>query len=307
MMTKRIAGMVAVVALVGLLAACGSDGDSGSSDDVASVSGDYSNEQGQGDDQADAEDELLDWVECMRDEGIDIPDPTRDEDGNLVIDGPGFRLGGGDSEGSTSSDGSDDEGDERAVDPDEMDAAMEACGQPPALGPNDLSEEDRQAMEENALEFAECMRDEGIEDFPDPDFSDMGPGGEPERRSSDDKGEGGGDGGPQVFLGPFGEIDMDDPEVRAAFEACQELLGGPDAQRARPGRVGPERRGMNADHVTATPPSRLGFRRGNGEHDDDEHASPSRRRPPSSPGPGRCSRPGWAGHRRRRRPARRRR
>jgi hypothetical protein len=230
MMTKPITTTLAVLALAGLLGACGSDGDgSGGNDDVASVSGDDSDEQAQGDDQADTEEELLDWVECMRDEGIDIPDPTRDENGNLVIDGPGIRLGGGDTGGSTSSDESDDEGDERPFDRDEMDAAMEACGEPPALGPNDLSDEDRQAMEEDALEFAECMRDEGIEDFPDPDFSDMGPGGEPQRRSSeDDGGDGDDDGGPQVFLGPFGEIDMDDPDVRAAFEACQDLLGGPE-------------------------------------------------------------------------------
>jgi hypothetical protein len=166
-------------------------------------------------------------VECMRDEGIDIPDPTRDEDGNLVIEGPGIRLGSGDSDGSTSSDDEGSDGDEPTVDPDEMDAAMEACGEPPALGPNDISEEDRQEMEENALEFAECMRDEGIEDFPDPDFSNLGPGGEPQQRSSDDDGGDGDDGGPRVFLGPFGEIDMDDPEVRAAFEECQDLLGGP--------------------------------------------------------------------------------
>jgi hypothetical protein len=230
MMTKRITGMVAVLALAGLFAACGSDGDSDSSDDgVASVSGDDSSEQAEGDDQADAEQELLDWVECMRDEGIDLPDPTRDSDGNLVLEGPGIRLGGGDSEGSTSSDDPGDSGDEPSVDPEEMDAAMEACGEPPALGPNDISEADRQALEENALEFAECMRDEGIEDFPDPDFSNMGPGGEPqERRSEADGGDDGGDGGPQVFLGPFGEIDMDDPDVRAAFEACQDILGGPD-------------------------------------------------------------------------------
>jgi predicted small lipoprotein YifL len=239
MMTKRITSMVAALALAGLLAACGSDGDSGGSDDdVASVSGDDSNEQAQGDDQADAEEELLDWVECMRDEGIDIPDPTRDSDGNLVIEGPGIRLGGGESDGSTSSDGSDDDSDEPAIDPEEMDAAMEACGEPPALGPSDISEEDRQAMEEAALEFAECMRDEGIEDFPDPDFSNLGPGGEPQRRSSEDNGgQGGGDGGPQVFLGPFGEVDMDDPEVAAAFEACQDLLGGPELpnEPAEPG------------------------------------------------------------------------
>jgi hypothetical protein len=229
MLTKRFTGPAAVVPLAGLLAACGSDGDSGGSDDgVASASGDDSNERAQGNDQADAEAELLDWVECMRDEGIDIPDPTRDADGNLVIEGPGFRLGGGDADGSTSSDDGG-EGDEQAIDPEEMDAAMEACGQPPALGPNDISDEDRQAMEPAALEFAECMRDEGIEHFPDPDFSDMGPGGEPQQRSSED--EGGGDGGPRVFLGPLGEIDLNDPEVAAAFEASQDLLGGPE----RPG------------------------------------------------------------------------
>jgi hypothetical protein len=236
MMTRRITPMLAMLALAGLLAACSSNGSDGSEDDVANVSGDDSNEQAQGDDQADAEEELLDWVECMRDEGIDIPDPTRDADGNLVIEGPGIRLGGGDSAGTSS----DDEGDseEPAIDPEEMDAAMETCGEPPALGPNDISEEDRQATEEDALQFAECMRDEGIEDFPDPDFSDMGPGGEPQRRSSeDDGGQDGGDGGPQVFLGPFGEIDLDDPEVRAAFEACQDLLGSPDlpSEPAQPG------------------------------------------------------------------------
>jgi hypothetical protein len=236
MMTKRVTSVLAVLTLAGLLAACGGDDDSGGSGgDVASVSGDDADEQAQGDDQADAEAELLDWVECMRDEGVDIPDPTRDADGNLVIDGPGFHLGGGEADGSTSSDNGDGEGDEPAVDPEEMDAAMEVCGDPPALGPNDISEEDQQAIEEDALAFAECMRDEGIEDFPDPDFSDLGPGGEPQRRSSEDNG--GGDDGPQVFLAPFGEIDMDDPEVAAAFEACQDLLGGPEqpSQSAEPG------------------------------------------------------------------------
>jgi hypothetical protein len=237
MTTKRIRITLTALAVAGLLAAaCGSDGSGGGgSDDVASVSNDDADEQAQADD-TDQEDELLDWVECMRDEGIDIPDPTRDEDGNLVIDGPGIRLGGGDSEGSTSSDDEGGDGDEPDVDPEDMDAAMEACGEPPALGPNDISEEDRQEMEENALAFAECMRDEGIEDFPDPDFSDLGPGGEPQRQRSDDNNDDDGD-GPRVFLGPFGEIDIDDPDVRAAFEACQDLLGGPELPSG-PGEAG---------------------------------------------------------------------
>jgi hypothetical protein len=229
MTTKPITTTLAALALAGLLGACSGSGGSGAGDDdVASVSGDDSGEQAQTD-EPDGEEELLDWVECMRDEGIDIPDPTRDADGNLVIEGPGIRIGGGESDGSTSRSPDEDDDDEPAFDPEEMDAAMETCGEPPALGPGDISEEDRQAQEAAALEFAECMRDEGIEDFPDPDFSNMGPGGEPQRRSSDDNSSGGDEGdGPQVFLGPFGEIDMNDPENAAAFEACQDVLGGPE-------------------------------------------------------------------------------
>lgn len=230
MTTKPITTTLAALALAGLLGACSGNGSSGGGDDdVASVSGDDNSDEQAQDDEADAEEELLDWVECMRDEGIDIPDPTRDADGNLVIEGPGIRIGGGESGGGTTSgdDADDDEG--PAFDPEEMDAAIEECGEPPALGPGNISEEDRQAQEAAALEFAQCMRDEGIEDFPDPDFSNMGPGGEPQRRSSDENSSGGDEGdGPQVFLGPFGEIDMNDPEIAAAFEACQDVLGGPE-------------------------------------------------------------------------------
>ena len=228
MTTKPITTTLAVLALAGLLGACsGSGGSGGGDDDVASVSGDDNSDEQAQDDEADAEEELLDWVECMRDEGIDIPDPTRDADGNLVIEGPGIGIGGGGSQGTSNSD--EGEGDEPPVDPDEMNAAMEACGQPPALGPSDISEEDQQARQEAALEFADCMRDHGIEDFPDPDFSDTGPGGEPQQRElGDDGGDSGSDQGSRLVLGPFGEIDLDDPEVAAAFEACQDVLGGPE-------------------------------------------------------------------------------
>jgi hypothetical protein len=226
--------MLAALALAGLLAACGSDGDNSdaSSDDVASASDDEANEQSQDDDQADTEQELLDWVECMRDEGVDVPDPTRDADGNLVINGNGIAVG-GDGYGTSTNDGEDD-GDEPSITPEEMDAAEEVCGPPPGFGPGDISDEDLQAMQDAALEFAQCMRDEGIEDFPDPDFSDMGPGGEPQSRSSDDNGGRGGGSDEQVVLGPFGEIDLDDPETAAAFEACQDLLGGPPGEDGGP-------------------------------------------------------------------------
>jgi hypothetical protein len=237
MRTTPITTAVAALALAGLLGACsGGDSDTdSSSDDVASASDDESDEQAQAD-EADSEQELLDWVECMRDEGVDIPDPTRDADGNLVISGNGIQIGGG-SGGSDGPTTNDDEGDggEPTFTPEEMEAAEEVCGPPPGLGAGDISDEDQQAMEAAALEFAQCMRDEGIADFPDPDFSDMGPGGAPQRQSSD--GDDGASGGSQVFLGPFGEIDLDDPEVAAAFEACQDVLG--DGPGGGPGETAP--------------------------------------------------------------------
>ena len=45
-----------------------------------------------GDEEA-TEQELLDWTECMQGEGVDIPDPVRDANGDLVIDGNGIHIG----------------------------------------------------------------------------------------------------------------------------------------------------------------------------------------------------------------------
>jgi hypothetical protein len=238
---------LAALAVAGLIAAgCGGDGDGGGG--VASVDGGGSGGGSAETEEASAEEaeqELLDWVECMRDEGIDIADPTRDEDGNLVINGPGIRIGGG--SGAGVGDGPPEDGDAEPIDPEAMDAAIETCGTPPRLG-GGFSEEDRQQMEEDALAFAECMRDEGIEDFPDPDFSSDGPGGPPQDHGSDagegddggESGEGGDGPRSRVVLGPFGEIDMDDPEVAAAFEQCQGLMGRHGGGPGGTGGVGPD-------------------------------------------------------------------
>ena len=58
-------------------------------------------------------------------------------------------------------------------------------------------------IEDQLVAFATCMRGQGI-DMDDPDLTDFAPGG-----------AGGADGG------PFGDIDIDDPEVQAALEVCQ--------------------------------------------------------------------------------------
>jgi hypothetical protein len=58
-----------------------------------------------------------------------------------------------------------------------------------------------QSSADAALEFAQCMRDQGVEDFPDPEIGDDG----------------------TVGLTPGG-VDLDDPEVQAAQEECQSIL-----------------------------------------------------------------------------------
>jgi hypothetical protein len=59
--------------------------------------------------------------------------------------------------------------------------------------------------EDSILEFAQCMRDNGVEDFEDPDIGTDGSVG-------------------FGFRGAGAEVDRD--TLRAAFEACQEHLGG---------------------------------------------------------------------------------
>lgn len=149
----------------------------------------------------DDEEQLVKWTECMRENGIDMPDPAVNEDGGMLIarrvDPP---AGGGAS---------------AAADPfgEDFRRAREECGDPPRVG-GALTAQDRRELQENALKLAQCMREEGINDFPDPDFSSSGPGTGPREA--------------QRMEGPFGGIDLDDPDVQAAFEVCREKMpGGP--------------------------------------------------------------------------------
>jgi hypothetical protein len=83
------------------------------------------------------------FAECMRENGIDFPDPG---DGPVKIDGR--------------------DGDLRA--------AEEACAHlRENIEPPEISDEQREEFKEAALEHARCMREQGI-DFPDPTFGDDG-------------------------------------------------------------------------------------------------------------------------------------
>ena len=139
------------------------------------------------------EEAALAFAACMRDQGLDFPDPTINADGSVDFFG-----GGGPPQG----DGAQQEG---------LPEALEVCGDLIAgasflPGGGDLTE-----FEDQLLEVAQCLRDEGI-DVDDPDLSEgFGPG------------AGGGDGGG----GPFGaDFDPNDPAVQAAIEACQDIFTG---------------------------------------------------------------------------------
>ena len=144
------------------------------------------------------EESLLAFAECMRDNGVDFPDPVVEADGTVTF---GFRPGGGGGGGLAVLR-------EIGRNPN-LPAARDACSgllEGLAFGPGqggfDLVE-----LQDTLLEFAQCMRDNGV-DMGDPDLRDFLPGG-------DDDGQAG---------RPFGGIDFSDPDLLTAFQTCQQLV-----------------------------------------------------------------------------------
>ncbi len=192
---------VLLMALVVVAGACGSSdgGDDGvatlQTETPALAEGPAADPAGE----VDAEQAMMALAACLRDQGLDIEDPTVDADGNVQFGG--FR-GGGTAAG------------EPPADRETMRVAMDACQD--QLGDVILGfggrDFDMTEMEDTLVEYAACMRDNGY-DMDDPDFSSFGPDAEPEV----------GDGGRG---GPFGQIDQDDPDFIAASEVCGEILGG---------------------------------------------------------------------------------
>jgi hypothetical protein len=138
---------------------------------------------------ADGQQAFLDYADCMRDQGLDFPDPQFGPDGGLTIGGPG--------QGASLID----------FRSEEFQAAQEACGEHlEGLAP-DLDPEQRAELQDSLVEFAGCMRDHGI-DMPDPQ---VGTGG-----------------GPAMLIGgPDSDADPQSPEFQAAMETCQPILGEP--------------------------------------------------------------------------------
>jgi hypothetical protein len=128
-------------------AACGG---SPGGDGVATLGGDGANDQqtGSGSAKKDPQEAALDFAKCMREHGVDMPDPEVDSRGRIRVN-----IGNPGGKG-------------RPPDSKKLNAAQQACGhllRDGGAGPDKLDPKARDAM----LNFARCMREHGI-DMPDP-------------------------------------------------------------------------------------------------------------------------------------------
>lgn len=127
-------------------------------------------------DSVNPEDAFNEYTQCMRDNGIDMPDAqvVSSGDGNASVVGGGPVVAiNSDSEGEPLDD-------EDRIDPEseEFQAAEAEC-QPileAVMSDIEIDPEVEAEHREQMLEFAQCMRDHGI-DFPDPEFNSSGGGG----------------------------------------------------------------------------------------------------------------------------------
>lgn len=182
---------------------------------------------------ASADEAALALSECLRDEGLDVPDIGVDADGNIDLRGAFQELDPGD---------------------DSFRDAMEACSDVLAGiefgggrgGPGGIV--DNTEIQDAMLEFSDCIRAEGFEDIGDLTFGGPGGGqtGTPDADTTDAEGEAGPgrgrrEGGFGDRTGIFAELlglDPDDPDVVAALEVCSPIIdqafsdagvGGPGA------------------------------------------------------------------------------
>ena len=123
------------------------------------------------------EEGVLDFAQCMREEGINFPDPTFDIDGNPQFDNVDVEN------------------------EDEFEEAFTNCEDilRNALPEQfDLDPEVEAALVDASLEFSQCMREEGITNFPDPTPGEIG-----------------------FFAFRDAEIEWTSDDVQEAFEICQ--------------------------------------------------------------------------------------
>ncbi len=174
-MTRSIPILLAAIALAGGVGACGADG--GGTDAAGDRAGAL-------------RDASLRFARCMRENGVDMPDPKLDENGVTIADG-----------------GEESQGPGGGVPSRRFRAAEEKCRRHLRnVKPPQLSEKQQEEFKQQALAHARCMRDNGV-DVPDPTFSE--------------------DGGALVNIGPDSGINIDSPAFKRAQERCRDLMAGP--------------------------------------------------------------------------------
>jgi hypothetical protein len=148
---------------------------------VASCGGDDAAD-GSADRQAQSRDAALKFARCMRDHGVEMPDPAQGGGRQTFKVGPG--------EDTT---------------PEELEEAQKACEKyQQEIEPPELSEEQQEEFKEAALEHARCMREHGIESFPDPTFDENG--------------------AAKIQIDKSSGIDPEDPDFKEAEKACQDKM-----------------------------------------------------------------------------------
>ncbi|MBB6550491.1 hypothetical protein [Nonomuraea rubra] len=137
-MRRRILGAIAFTLV---LTGCGS-GDEGGAD-VASVSGAGKQTTAGAPPSADPQEKALKFAQCMRENGVDMPDPDAGGKMTMTFGGPQEKV----------------------------QAAQEACRQYAPSGGQQIRNDPE--MAENLRKLAQCMRDNGVESYPDPEGSMM--------------------------------------------------------------------------------------------------------------------------------------
>jgi hypothetical protein len=179
----------------------------------------------------------------MRKNGVNLPDPTVDANGNLTLRPPGG-FGGGEGLGrqggstSTTIAGSSTNSSGSSTTPQDTqraqrDAARKVCGNPPQGAFGGFNRLNSQAFQDAALKFAQCMRKNGV-NVPDPQFgagtgSDSG-------RTQTGPSSGSNSGRLRGFLGG---LDRNDPSVQKAMQACESIIrNARNAATSAPGAGG---------------------------------------------------------------------
>lgn len=172
-----------------LIAACGGS----SEDEVAtheSPASQHEQTVSNASDLVDDEEALLAFAACMRENGVGtFPDPSLSADGSVSFGTGGGSTPFGDVDNATA---------EAAVNA--CIGELEGAAFAPGGSAFDITE-----MRDAMVEFAQCMRDNGI-DFDDPILSDVFSDGE--------------------LQNPFGALDTDDPKIAAVVEECQAVFTG---------------------------------------------------------------------------------